>query len=178
MAPGRTEDVMRNPTKGRTVNVLLVLALAASAALVVTLSGAAVAQDSRAVSLDVDKTVSPRTVEVGERQVFTVKIKNRGSTRAEAVRMRDPMPSKVRFLRAATSRQVAGSCGIENRVVRCRLGTLRPGRAVTVRMHVRPVVAGAYTNRAFASFGGFSALGRGDSEVSDAARAVSVAEGN
>ena len=66
--------------------------------------------------------------------------------------MRDPLPREVRFLRASTSRAVPGSCGIEDRVVECRLGKLRADRTVTVKIYVRPVVAGSYVNRAYASF--------------------------
>ncbi len=113
--------------------VLMAGALAAMAALLVALGGgAAGAQEAQSVDLDVRKTVSPKTVQVGETQVFTVKVTNDGTTRAERVRMRDPLPSKVRFIRASTSREVPGSCGIEDRVVRCRLGTLRADRTVTV----------------------------------------------
>jgi uncharacterized repeat protein (TIGR01451 family) len=104
------------------------------------------------VDLVVKKTVSPKSVQVGERQVFTVKITNEGSTRARGVRMTDPLPREVRFLRASTSREVPGSCGIEDRVVECRLGALRADKTVTVKIYVRPVVAGSYVNRAYASF--------------------------
>ena len=128
--------------------------------------------DARGTDLDIRKTVYPREVRVGERQTFTVKVTNEGARRAEGVRMRDPLPSKVRFIRASTSREVPGSCGIEDRVVACRLGDLRPDRAVIVKIHVEPVVAGSYTNRAYASHGDPGALGPGAPEDSDAARAV------
>jgi hypothetical protein len=36
--------------------------------------------------------------------------------------------------------------------VECRLGALRADKTVTVKIYVRPVVAGSYTNRAFANF--------------------------
>ena len=148
-------------------------ALAAVSALLVVLGGGvAGAQEARFVDLDVDKTVHPRTVQVGERQTFTVKITNDGTTRAEGVRMRDPMPSEVRFIRASTSREVPGSCGIEDRVVTCRLVTLRADRTVTVKIHVKPVVAGSYTNRAFASFDNTGAREGDASSYSDAAAAV------
>ena len=167
---------MTNSTSGRRTGpwvAALVVALAAMAALLVfSGGGAAGAQETRSVDLDVKKTVSPATVQVGERQVFTVRITNDGSTRAEGVRMRDPLPSKVRFVKTRTSREVPGSCGIDDRVVTCRLGTLRADRTVTVKIYVKPVVAGSYTNRAYASFGKSSALGRDASEYSDAARAV------
>ena len=131
--------------------VLMAGALAV-ALLAVLGGGTAGAQEARSFNLDVDKSVSPRTVQVGERQVFTVKITNWGSTRARGVRMTDPLPREVKFLRASTSREVPGSCGIEDRVVECRLGALRADKTVTVKIYVRPVVAGSYVNRAYASF--------------------------
>lgn len=85
--------------------------------------------------------------------------------------MRDPLPSKVRFIKASTSREVPGSCGIEDRVVTCRLGTLRADRTVTVKIYVKPVEAGSYTNRAYASFDNSSARASDVSEASDAATA-------
>jgi uncharacterized repeat protein (TIGR01451 family) len=167
---------MTGATTTRTVRLWagVLLAVAIAAALLAVLGGgAAGAQEARRVNLDVDKSVSPRTVLVGERQVFTVRVTNHGSARARGVRMRDPLPSAVRFIRAETSRHVPGSCGIVDRVVRCRLGTLRPDRSVTVRTHVRPVVAGSYVNRAFASFGNTTSRvgGLSAGESSDAARA-------
>lgn len=154
---------------GRT-RVAAVIAAVIAAALLAALGSTAGAQEARGVDLAVKKTASPKTVQVGERQVFTVRITNGGSTRARGVKMRDPLPSAVRFVRASTSRQVPGSCGIDDRVVQCRLGTLRADRTVTVKIHVRPVVAGSYTNRAFASFR--NANGLQAEESSDAAKAV------
>jgi uncharacterized repeat protein (TIGR01451 family) len=130
----------------------VLLAGALAAALLALGGGAAGAQEARSVDLAVKKTVSPKSVQVGERQVFTVRVTNGGSTRARGVRMTDPLPRDVRFLRASTSRKVPGSCGIEDGVVKCRLGALRADRTVTVKIHVRPVVAGSYVNRAYASF--------------------------
>ena len=150
----------------------VVATIAAAALLVALVGGAANAQEARSVDLDVRKTVSPKTVEVGERQVFTVKVTNDGTTRAERVSMRDPLPSKVRFIRASSSREVPGSCGIEDRVVKCRLGTLRADEMETVKIYVRPVVAGSSTNRAYASFDNTSARASDASGVSDAAKAI------
>jgi uncharacterized repeat protein (TIGR01451 family) len=62
--------------------------------LVVLGGGSAGAQEARSVDLDVDKTVRSRTVQVGVRQTFTIRITNDGSTRAERVRMRDPCPPR------------------------------------------------------------------------------------
>ena len=134
--------------------------------------GAAGAQTRQGPDLAVKKTVYPKTVQLGERQTFTIKITNEGTARAEGVRMRDPLPSKVRFIRAATSREVPGSCGIEDRLVSCRLGTLRVDRTVSVKIYVKPVVAGSYTNRAYVSYSSPSALERDGSDNSDAARAL------
>ncbi len=60
--------------------------------LVVLGGGSAGAQEVRSVDLDVDKTVRSRTVQVGDRQTFTIRITNDGSTRAE--RVRDPCPPR------------------------------------------------------------------------------------
>jgi len=174
----RRESIVTNTTTGRRtarlwVAALLAGALAATFALLATLSASAGAQETRAVDLAVKKTVSPRTVQVGEKQTFTIRITNEGATRAEGVRMRDPLPSKVRFIRASTSREVPGSCGIEDRVVTCRLGNLGPDKTVTVKIYVKPVVAGSYTNRAYASHTNSAGL---QLEDSDAARAVVEAE--
>ena len=132
---------------------------------------------ARGVDLGVRKTVHPGAVKVGELQTFTVKVTNDGVGRAEGVRMTDPLPSKVRFVRASTSRHVPGSCGMDDRVVACRLGDLRPDRTVTVKIGVRPVVAGSYTNRAFASHANPGALGPEAPDASDTARAVVEAAG-
>ena len=161
-----TGDATRR-TVGVWAGVLLVAVLAA--ALLALGGGAAGAQEARSVDLAVNKTVSPRSVQVGERQVFTVRTTNEGSTRAEGVRMRDPLPREVRFVRAETSREVPGSCAVEDRVVECRLGTLRADRTVTVKIHVRPLVADSYVNRAYASFRNTNGLLV--EEATDAARA-------
>ena len=156
------------------VAALLAGTLAAAVLLLALGGGSANAQEARSADLALKKTVSPKSVPVGERQVFTVKITNEGSTRAEGVRMRDPLPSAVRFIRATTSREVPGSCSIEDRVVNCRLGKLRADGTVTVKIYVRPVVADSYTNRAYASFS--NANGLLVEEESDAARAEAVEE--
>jgi uncharacterized repeat protein (TIGR01451 family) len=157
-----------------TAMLTLALALCGGTALGATPPEAA---GARVVDLDVRKTVHPGAVKVGELQAFTVKVTNDGARRAEGVRMTDPLPSKVRFVRASTSRRVPGSCGVDGRIVACRLGDLRPDRTVTVKIWVRPVVAGAYTNRAYASHANPGALGTGASDASDAARAAVEAAG-
>ncbi len=154
------------------VAALLAGALSAAAVLVLALGGTAGAQTGQGPDLALKKTVYPKTVQVGERQTFTIKITNEGTARAEGVRMRDPLPSKVRFIRAATSREVPGSCGIEDRVVTCRLGALRVDKTVTVKIYVKPMEAGSYTNQAYVSYSSPSALELDGSDNSDAARAL------
>ena len=171
---------MTNTTTARTGRRLWVAtlpagALAALVTLLLALGGTAGAQTAQGgPDLVLKKTVYPKAVEVGERQTFTIRITNEGTRRAEGVRMTDPLPSKVRFIRASTSREVPGSCGIEDRVVECRLGTLRPDRTVTVKIYVKPVVAGSYTNRAYVSYSSPTAraLEADTSDNSDAARAL------
>ncbi len=170
---------MTNTTTARTgrlwVAALLAGTLAALAALLMALGGTAGAQTAQGPDLAVKKTVYPKSVRVGEQQTFTIRITNEGTRRAEGVRMRDPLPSKVRFIRASTSREVPGSCGItEYRVVKCRLGNLRVDKTVTVKIYVKPVVAGSYTNRAYVSYSSPTAraLESDTSDNSDAARAL------
>ena len=153
---------MTEKTMGRAVPLWAIAlfggALVATAVLVF-FGGAAQAQTAQGVDLVVDKTIQPRSVQVGERQTFTITVTNEGTRRARAVRMTDPLPTAVRFLRASTSRQVPGSCGIdEQRTVVCRLGALRPDRTVTVRIFVRTREAGRYTNRASVSYRNSDAL--------------------
>ena len=145
----------------RTVVLLAAAAaLVALAVMIVTSGGAVQAQTAQGAELKITKSVSPKVVAVGERQTFTIKVTNTGDRRARRVTMSDPLPSEVRFIRASTSRHVPGSCGLEpRRTVVCDLGTLRPGNTATVKIYVRPVVAGTYTNRAFVIFGGSGALG-------------------
>jgi uncharacterized repeat protein (TIGR01451 family) len=102
-----------------------------------------------ASDLHIRKSVKPKTVRVGAKQTFVIKVVNERGATARGVRMRDPLPDKVRFVRASTSRHVPGSCRSRNRTVTCDLGNLRVGRSVTVKIFVKPVRSGRYVNRAF-----------------------------
>ena len=129
--------------------VALLLAAAFAVAAVVTFgAGSARAQLERSADLTVTKTVNPRVVTVGDRQTFTVKVTNTRGGTARRVHMTDPLPTQVRFIRASTSRQVPGSCGLVQRIVTCDLGNLVVGRTVTVQIRVELTQSGRYTNRA------------------------------
>ena len=134
-----------------------VLLLAAMAVAVLALGGAAWAQTTASADLSVTKTIKPRGVTVGGNQTFTIKITNRRGDTARDVVMTDPLPTnKVRFIRASTSRRVPGSCStsvyVQRGVVVCDLGNLRVGRTVTVKILVKNIDAGRYTNRASVSY--------------------------
>jgi uncharacterized repeat protein (TIGR01451 family) len=148
------------------IMALLAAMVGAMGVAVVAFGTTAGAQTAQGVDLNLKKSISPRVVAVGENQTFTIRVDNEGNRRARNVVMRDPLPDKVRFIRASTSRQVPGSCGLRDRTVVCDLGTLRPGRTVTVKIVVRVVEAGTYTNRAFVSCC-TSSIGEGDLDPSD-----------
>ena len=95
--------------------------------------------------------MKPQTVRVGDNQTFIIKVKNTTSRNATNVKVTDPLPTEVRFIRASTSLHKPGSCGEINRTVECELGTLQGGERVTIKIFVRAVQAGDYTNRAFVS---------------------------
>lgn len=162
----------------RTTVLLAALAAALMALLVsamVSPGGTARAQTTQGVDLHIRKSVSPKQVSVGERQTFTINVTNQGDHRARNVTMKDPLPAKVRFIRASTSRQVPGSCALEPvRTVVCDLGTLRTSNTVTVKIYVKTVEAGAYTNRASVTYGSSTAraLESDTSDNSDGAKAL------
>jgi uncharacterized repeat protein (TIGR01451 family) len=132
--------------------ISLAAALAAALLALMVLAGSAQTQTAQGADLTVRKSVSPKVVVVGEKQTFTIKVTNEGNRSARNVTMEDPLPAKVRFVRASSSRHVPGSCGLERvRTVVCDLGTVGAGKTVTVWIVVRNVQAGNYTNQAFAS---------------------------
>lgn len=126
----------------------LLLAMASMVVAVLALGGGAWAQATGA-DLAVTKTVKPKVVTVGDNQTFTVKVTNQRGDRARGVEMTDPLPDEVRFVRASTSRHRPGSCDAQAGTVTCNLGRLGEDKTVTVKIVVRNVEAGRYTNRAF-----------------------------
>jgi hypothetical protein len=62
--------------------------------------------------------------------------------------MTDPLPNEVKFIRASTSGHRPGSCDARAGTVTWDLGNLRRDRTVIVKIVVKNVEAGRYTNRA------------------------------
>jgi uncharacterized repeat protein (TIGR01451 family) len=131
---------------------MVALGLALAAAVVAALAfGGRAANAAAGADLHITKTVQPKSVTVGQNQTFTIIVKNQSSTSATSVKVTDPLPTNVRFIRASTSLQKPGSCGEINRTVECQLGNLQGGEKVTIKIFVESVKAGDYTNRAFVS---------------------------
>jgi len=130
--------------------VALGLALAAAVVAALVFGGRA-ANAAAGADLRITKTVQPKSVTVGENQTFTIVVKNQSAKNATNVKVTDPLPTNVRFIRASTSLRKPGSCGEINRTVECELGTLQGGERVTIKIIVEAVKAGDYTNRAFVS---------------------------
>jgi uncharacterized repeat protein (TIGR01451 family) len=141
--PENREDdpLSRKPT--------LLFVMASVLVAVMALGSVAGAQATGSADLALSKSVKPKVVTVGDKQTFTVKISNLRGDTARNVVMKDQLPTnKVRFIRASTSRHVPGSCSASRGVVTCELGKLRKGQTVTVKILVKNVEAGRYTNRA------------------------------
>jgi uncharacterized repeat protein (TIGR01451 family) len=131
---------------------VVALGLALAAAVVVALAfGGRAANAATGADLRITKTVQPQTVTVGQNQTFTIIVKNQSSMHAKTVKVTDPLPANVRFIRASTSLHKPGSCGVINRTVECELGTLKGGEKVTINIIVKAVMAGPYSNQAFVS---------------------------
>jgi uncharacterized repeat protein (TIGR01451 family) len=151
---GKERRTVENTSVARRAPVWVVVALglALAAALVAALAfGGHAANAATGTDLRITKTVKPQTVRVGDNQTFIIHVKNKRSRNATNVKVTDPLPTNVRFIRASTSLHKPGSCGAINRTVECDLGTLQGGERVTIKIFVRVVKAGDYINRAFVS---------------------------
>jgi uncharacterized repeat protein (TIGR01451 family) len=141
-------------TRVRGINVwtMAALSFALVAALVAALVfGSHAANAAKAKDLRIDKKVKPKIVQVGQNQTFIIKVKNKSKSNASNVTVTDPLPSKVKFIRASTSLHRPGSCGILSGTVECKLGSLQGGKTVKIKIFVKVVQGGTYINRAFVS---------------------------
>ena len=128
---------------------LLALLAAVLAAVAVAAFGGESRAQAGAPDPRVTKTVKPKTVTVGEQQVYNINVTNQGNRVSRSVVLTDPLPRNVRFIRASTSRQVPGSCGNRGGTVRCQLGNIQAGDRVNVKIFVRTTAVGRYVNRVF-----------------------------
>ena len=129
------------------LSLTLVAALVAALAFV---DGRA-ANAAAGADLRLHKTVQPKTVLVGQNQTFHIHVKNNSRRNATNVKVTDPLPTNVRFIRASTSLHRPGSCGNFRGTVECNLGTMQRGERVHIKIFVKAVKAGKYKNRAFVS---------------------------
>jgi uncharacterized repeat protein (TIGR01451 family) len=127
----------------------LIIALAAVVLSLGTPAQAQLGAAHPAADLHITKAVKPRVVPVGTKQTFNIKVTNQRGATARGVTMSDPLPKGVKFVRASSSIHVPGSCGPSGKTVVCRLGNLRVGALVTVKIIVKPTKSGGYLNRAF-----------------------------
>jgi uncharacterized repeat protein (TIGR01451 family) len=130
-----------------TLSLALVVALVAALAFDGRTANAAGA----GADLHISKRVKPKTVLVGQKQTFIIRVRNESRKNATSVKMTDSLPGKVKFIRASTSLHRPGSCGSFRRTVECNLGTLKGGERVKIEILVKAVKSGSYTNRAFVS---------------------------
>lgn len=130
--------------------VMAMLGAAVALAVVATFGSS---QAQAASDLSISKSIKPKVVNVGQRQVYTINIKNTSGSRLTGVTMRDPLPQNVKFLRASTSLREPGSCKFvrSNRTVVCGPYTLTRAQSFTVKIYVKTTKAGRYVNRAFVS---------------------------
>lgn len=124
------------------------LAAALAVLAVLVFGGASQAQEA-AADLAISKSIKPTVVTVGEKQVYMILITNKTGSRAKDVRMTDPLPKNVKFIKASTSLHRPGSCGLNaQRTVVCDLGNLDVNQIVIIKIYVKTTEAGRYKDTA------------------------------
>lgn len=96
----------------------------------------------------VSMTDTPDPLRVGMNLTYTVTVRNIGDDNAQNVMLRDALPAGATFVGASSSQ---GSCGLSGGVVICSLGGFNVGGTATVRIVLRPTVAGIMYNTVGAS---------------------------
>lgn len=144
---------MASDSTWRRLPVWVMALLGAAVALAAIAAFGSTSQAQAASDLSISKSIKPKVVNVGQRQVYTINIKNTSGSRLTGVTMRDPLPQNVKFLRASTSLREPGSCKFvrSNRTVVCGPYTLTRAQSFTVKIYVKTTKAGRYVNRAFVS---------------------------
>jgi uncharacterized repeat protein (TIGR01451 family) len=103
--------------------------------------------------VSVTKSASAKTVTLGNKFVYTLRVKNNGATSASGVTVTDQLPGSVKFVKDKAS---AGSC-TGKKTVTCDLGTLGAGESATVKITVTARKTGKPKNTATVSTTSFNA---------------------
>ena len=104
-------------------------------------------EEGPAAQLEIDKSVEPDAVIVGNRVTFTIVVRNEGTTQAQNATVIDRVLDERIVQLSATASQ--GRCVVRSsgRVI-CRLGPLDPGEAATITVLARARAPGESRNRA------------------------------
>lgn len=137
------EDGMR-----RTMLLTAIIAVAVAVSSGVAYS-AERSPEAASTNLKVNKVASDTNVAVGEDFTWTVRVKNRGQSRAANVRLVDTLPMSVRLLNVTSSQ--GGPCRVDFPRVVCKLGNIGKGKQAVVRLKVEATQAGILRNRARAT---------------------------
>lgn len=94
-------------------------------------------------TLDLSKTASPASVQVGGTVTWTIRVTNQGPDVAEAVVVTDAVPAELVVLEAVPS---MGSCIVLDQAVTCQIGDLQADESAEVVLTTRAAAVGAWTN--------------------------------
>lgn len=97
-----------------------------------------------AADLSVTMTDAPDPIRRGGRLVYTLTVQNNGPANAGSVSLVDSLPANATFVSAVST---LGACSGATPVT-CAIGTLNSGAKATVKITVKPTVAGTISNSA------------------------------
>jgi choice-of-anchor A domain-containing protein/uncharacterized repeat protein (TIGR01451 family) len=95
--------------------------------------------------IHVTKTADRSTVEVGDTVTYTIKVSNTGGAEATGVTVAEQTPiANVKILSVTPSQ---GTCQFAHAPASCSLGTIQPGKTVTIIGKLQPTKEGSLPNR-------------------------------
>lgn len=112
-------------------------------------SGPSGAAQAAVADLGVNKVASDTNVSVGEDFTWTVRVSNRGQSRAANVRVVDTLPTSVRLLNILPSQ--GGPCQVDFPQVICTLDTVGEGQTAAIKFKAQATQPGTLRNVARAS---------------------------
>ena len=131
---------------------------------------ATVAEGAVQADVGVVKSASPPTFRVGQSLDYTMSVTNHGPSRADGVRLIDPLPAGMAFVSVTTNK---GTCA-GGTIVTCDLGDLDVGAGATVTVVATATAAGELPNTASVSLAG---LGASDSNPANDSSTATVTAG-